>query len=163
LWECIGVSQTGDPTGTYYLYALQHDPANPNLFGDYPKFALWPDAYYLTMNLFTDPTPSRVFVGVRVYALDRASMISGGPANAIGFTIGLAGLGDSYSLVPASFRAGSAPPAGEHEFLLAAGAAFPGGNFDSSPRLVFPCRFYHPGKFNVGPWHRAHSECRDHS
>ena len=55
-WECIGVSQTGDPTGTYYLYALQHDPANPNRFGDYPKFALWPDAYYLTMNLFTDPT-----------------------------------------------------------------------------------------------------------
>ena len=50
LWECIGVSQTGDPTGAYYLYALQHDPMNPQRFGDYPKFALWPDAYYLTMN-----------------------------------------------------------------------------------------------------------------
>src|SRR4029077_20599657 len=36
LWECIGVSQTGDPTGAYYLYALQHDPMNPNQFGDYP-------------------------------------------------------------------------------------------------------------------------------
>ena len=29
-------------------------------------------------------------------------MISGGPTNAVGFTIGLAGLGDSHSLVPAS-------------------------------------------------------------
>ena len=81
------MSQTGDPTGAYYLYALQHDPMNPQRFGDYPKFALWPDAYYLTMDLFTDPTPSRVLVGVRVYALDRASMISGGPTNAIGYTI----------------------------------------------------------------------------
>src|SRR5262249_52987941 len=31
-WECIGVSQTSDPTGAYFLYALQHDPANPNRF-----------------------------------------------------------------------------------------------------------------------------------
>ena len=162
-WECIGVSQTGDPAGTYYLYALQHDPANPNLFGDYPKFALWPDAYYLTMNLFSNPSPSSGFVGVRVYALDRASMISGGPTNAIGFTIGLPGVGYSYSLVPASFRTGSAPLAGEHEFLLAVDSTYPRGRFDSNPRLVFPCRFYEPGKFNHRPWPRPHSECRDHS
>ncbi len=69
-WECIGVSQTGDPTDTYYLYALQHDPANPNRFGDYPKFALWPDAYYLTMNEFTAHSADG-FVGVRVCARPR--------------------------------------------------------------------------------------------
>ena len=83
--------------------------------GDYPKFGLWPDAYYLTVNEFTD----RTFNAVRVYALDRASMISGGPANAIGFTIDPIALGASYSLVPASFRTGNPPPAGEQEFLLA--------------------------------------------
>ena len=44
-WECIGVSQTSDPAGAYFLYALQVDPANPNRLGDYPKFGLWPDAY----------------------------------------------------------------------------------------------------------------------
>src|SRR6266480_865574 len=93
-WECIGVSQTGnpDPAAGYFLYALQVDPANPTFLGDYPKFALWPDAYYLSMNLFS-PT----FQGVRVYALDRASMIGGGPTHAVGFTVGLAGVGDSYS------------------------------------------------------------------
>jgi hypothetical protein len=63
--------------------------------------------------------PVNTLAGVRVYALDRASMIAGGPTNAIGFTIDAATLGPAYSLVPASFRAGSAPPAGEHEFLLA--------------------------------------------
>jgi len=93
-WECIGVSQTPDPTGAYFLYALQTDPAMPSLFGDYPKFGLWPDAYYLTMNgFFPEPNPLNAFA-VRVYALDRASMIAGGPANAVGFSIfSLSGVG----------------------------------------------------------------------
>ena len=124
-WQCIGVSKTGDPVaGGWNLYALQVDPANPNRLGDYPKLALWRDAYYLTMNEFTNNT---TFNGVRVYALDRASMIGGGPANAIGFTIPIAGLGDSYSLVPASFRAGAPPPAGRDEFLLSVDSPASGG------------------------------------
>jgi len=46
-YQCIGVSQTGDPvSGGWFLYAVQHDPANPTWIGDYPKFAFWPDAYY---------------------------------------------------------------------------------------------------------------------
>ena len=124
-YECIGVSQTPDPTGAYFRYALQADPGNPTGFGDYPKFGLWPDAYYLTMNEFFPPPPPGQFplFGVRVYALDRASMIAGGPSNAVGFTIfsvaGLGGLGHATSLVPATFRTGDPPPAGEREFLLA--------------------------------------------
>ena len=35
------------------------------------------NAYFLTMNLFSSPT---TFNGVRVYALDRASMLTGGTA-----------------------------------------------------------------------------------
>jgi len=121
-YQCIAVSQTSDPvSGGWNLYALQIDPANPNQLGDYPKFALWNDgalenAYFLTVNLFTSPT---TFVGVRAFALDRVSMIGGGPTNAIAFTIPLAGVGDSYSLVPAGFRTGNPPPAGRDEFLLA--------------------------------------------
>ena len=120
-WQCIAVSQTPDPTGTYFLYALQIDAANPTQLGDYPKFALWNNpqpggAYFFTVNLFTSPT---TFVGVRAFALDRASMLTNGPAHAIAFTIPPAGLGDSYSLVAATFRTGTAPPAGEDEFLLA--------------------------------------------
>ena len=59
------------------------------------------------MNTFSNPT---TFTGIRAYALDRASMLSGGPANAIGFTVGLAGVGDSYSFVAANFRTGDPPP-----------------------------------------------------
>ena len=131
-WECIGVSRTSDPvSGGWSLYALQVDPAFPNRMGDYPKFALWDsggnppqNAYFLTMNEFTnEPT----FNGVRVYALDRASMINDGPTHAIGFTIDAATLGDAYSLIPANFRTGSAPPAGRDAFLLAIDSPTTGG------------------------------------
>ena len=116
-YQCIGVSQTADPVaGGWYLYAIQVDPTNPTYLGDYPKFALWRDAYYFTVNLFSNQT---TFNGVRVFALDRTSMLSGGAANTVAFTIPTAGLGDSYSLVAASFRTGTPPPAGRDEFLLA--------------------------------------------
>lgn len=115
-WQCVGVSKTGDPVaGGWYLYAIQVDPANANYLGDYPKFGLWPDAYYLSMNEFSNNT---TFNGVRVYALDRNSMINGGPANAVGFSILPADLGDQYSLVPASFRTGDPPPAGQPEWFV---------------------------------------------
>ena len=119
-YQCIGVSKTSDPVaGGWWLYALQVDPANPSYLGDYPKFGLWPDAYYLSVNMFSNST---TFQGVRVYALPRAAMINGTGApnpGAVAFTIPPAGLGDSYSLVPATFRAGSAPPTGTPEYFLA--------------------------------------------
>jgi hypothetical protein len=132
-YQCIGVSQTGDPVnGGWFLYAIQHDPANPTWIGDYPKLALWnsggspaQNAYYLTVNLFDGPTLA--FEGVRVFALDRASMLTGGAANAIAFDIPPAGLGDSYSLVPAGFRTGDSPPLGREEFLLSVDSPATGG------------------------------------
>ncbi len=130
-WQCIAVSQTPVPTGAYFLYALQVDSANPNQLGDYPKFAMWDsggspaqNAYFFTVNLFTNNT---TFNGVRAFALDRASMLTGGPAHAIAITIPTAGLGNSYSLVPASFRTGNPPPNGRDEFLLAIDSPASGG------------------------------------
>ena len=157
-WQCIGISQTPDPVaGGWYLYAVQVDPAHTNYLGDYPKFALWPDAYYLTMNLFQN---NSTFNGVRVYALDRASMIAGGPTNAVGFTIGLAGVGDSYSLVPASFRTGDPPPAGSPEFLLAVDASIPGAVLTQVHGWLFHVDFAVPANstLGVGVNHTPNSE-----
>jgi len=127
-YQCIGVSKTSDPVaGGWWLYAIQVDPANPTYLGDYPKFGLWPDAYYLTVNTFSNPT---TFTGVRVFALDRASMINGTGApnpTAVAFSITPANLGDSYSLVPATFRVGLAPTAGTPEYLLAIDSPATGG------------------------------------
>ena len=132
-YQCIGVSQTGDPvSGGWYLYAIQHDPSNVTWIGDYPKLAMWnsggspaQNAYYLTVNLFDGVTLG--FQGVRVFALDRASMLTGGAANAVAFNITPAGLGDSYSLVPAGFRTGDPPPSGRDEFLVSVDSPATGG------------------------------------
>jgi hypothetical protein len=132
-WQCIGVSQTPDPvSGGWFLYALQVDPANPTFLGDYPKFALWnsggspaQNAYFLTMNLFSSPT---TFNGVRAYALDRASMLTGGAAHAIGFTLSAADVGASYSFVAATAKPfGDPPPTGRNEMVLAIDSPATGG------------------------------------
>jgi hypothetical protein len=158
-YQCIGVSQTGDPvSGGWFLYAVQVDPANPTRLGDYPKFALWSDAYYLTMNEFSNNT---TFNGVRVYALDRASMINGGPTNAIGFTITPAGLGDSYSLVPAGFRTGNPPPAGRDEFLISVDSPATGGvTLTQVHGWLFHVDFAVPANstLGVGPDHTPNAE-----
>lgn len=127
-YQCIGVSKTSDPVaGGWWLYAIQIDPANPSFLGDYPKFGVWPDAYYITVNMFSNNT---TFNGVRVFALPRNDMINGTGApnpGAVAFTIDPATLGDSYSLVPAFFRTGNAPPVGTPQYLLAIDSPLNGG------------------------------------
>ena len=118
---------------------MQVDSSNPTFLGDYPKFALWPDAYYFTVNLFSNNT---TFNGVRIFALDRASMINGtgAPAlTAVAFTILPANLGDVYSLVPATFRTGTAPAAGTPEYILAINSSATAGTVETQ---VFAWRFH---------------------
>ena len=153
-WQCVAVSDTPDPTSTYHLYALRIDPANPAQLGDYPKFAMWNDggtqnAYFFTVNLFTSPT---TFVGVRAFALDRTSMLSSGPANAIAFTIPLAGLPDfTYSLVAATFRTGDPPPTARDEFLLAVRTGANGGQtFTDVLGWLFHVDFATPANSTLG-------------
>jgi hypothetical protein len=162
-YQCIGVSTSGDPTGTYNLYAIQVEPSQPTWIGDYPKMALWSDpqpggAYHLTVNLFDGPTLA--FEGVRVFAFDRGSMLTGGPANAIAFTLSLAGVGDSYSFVAANFRTGDAPPAGRDEMVLAVDATVPGATLTQVHARFFHIDFVTPSNstFGVGPDHTPNAE-----
>ncbi|HEX3624141.1 MAG TPA: hypothetical protein VH280_01820, partial [Verrucomicrobiae bacterium] len=149
-YECIGVSQTPDPTGGYFLYALLVDPVN---LDDYPKLALWNNpqpggAYFLTVNLFNGM--SQNFEGVSVFALDRGSMLTGGPTHAISFMIPPAGLGDSYSLVAANFRTGAPPPAGRDEMLLAVDSDGPGAVLTQVKGWLFHVDFVTPGNSTLG-------------
>ena len=47
--ECVAVSTTSDATGTWNRYDFHLGSSN---FFDYPKLSVWPDAYYLAMNVF---------------------------------------------------------------------------------------------------------------
>ena len=153
-YQCIAVSKTSDPVaGGWYLYAVQVDPSNTNLLGDSPRFGLWPDAYYMSVNLFSSST---AFNGVRVYALDRRTMVNGGPANTIAFTIAPTKLGDVYSLLPATFRTGSPPPAGQPEYFMAINSSAVAGTVENQ---VFVWRFHADfstpsnSTFGMGPGH----------
>src|SRR5262249_43176880 len=48
--QCVALSQTNDPTGSYYRWAIL--VGNGNNFGDYPKAGMWPDAYYFSTREF---------------------------------------------------------------------------------------------------------------
>jgi hypothetical protein len=70
----IAISQTGDPTGAYFLY----DFMMPNdKFNDYQKFGVWPDGYYMSDNQFNQA--GTAFLGAGVFAFDRAKMLAGEP------------------------------------------------------------------------------------
>jgi hypothetical protein len=78
-WNCVAVSTTSDPTGSYYRYAFQ--TANFQFFPDYPKYGNWTDSYVLTTREF-GPT---VEYGIGVYALEKNKMVNGQPARAVSF------------------------------------------------------------------------------
>ena len=70
--QCVALSQTGDPLGTYDLWAFEVSPGQQN---DYPKIGVMLDAYYLTTRDFPSGTPPFA----AFHALDRAAMLAGDP------------------------------------------------------------------------------------
>jgi hypothetical protein len=97
-FECIAVSKTSDPTGSYYTYAFQtptETPPNPTPgpgqnFPDYPHMSTWIDGYYMTVNQFDRSKPSGQFNGMGAYAFDRSKMLVGNPtASFIYFNLNL--------------------------------------------------------------------------
>lgn len=71
--QMIAVSKTGDPTGEYYIYEFVMPN---NKLNDYPKFGVWPDAYYMSTDEFFGST----YAGSGVFAFDREKMLRGDPA-----------------------------------------------------------------------------------
>lgn len=100
-YQCIAISQTSDPTSSYYRYAFL---MSTTLMNDYPKFGVWPDAYYMSIVNFQGDT----YVGPSAVAFDRARMLAGQPATFQRFD-----LPDSYlPILPADLDGNRPPPAG---------------------------------------------------
>lgn len=110
--ECIAVSTTPDPTGSYYVYDYEM-PGNE--FPDYPKFGVWPDAYYMTTAQFTNGT---TYNGAGAFAFDRSRMLAGAPDAAyIYFNMPGASYPDISTLLPSDFDGYTPPPAGRPNTL----------------------------------------------
>jgi hypothetical protein len=110
---CVAVSKTSDATGAWNLYAF----TLPSNFPDYPKLAVWPDAYYVSINEQNPTTFANL--GALVCALDRQSMIGGKPAS----PIQCFQLPTTYqSLLPSDLDGLILPPAGSPNYFLNLGS-----------------------------------------
>jgi hypothetical protein len=90
--QCVAVSTTSDATGTYNRYAFDYGTDFP----DYPKLGVWPDAYYITYNIFAN---GQTFSGPKVCAFDRTAMLAGAAATQQCFQLGTT----VSSLLPSDF------------------------------------------------------------
>jgi hypothetical protein len=108
-YQCIAISQTGNPTGAWYRYAFQISATKLN---DYPHFGVWPDGYYLSVNQFVGNT----WAGAGAVVFERDKMLLGQPAQAVYF--------DLFSVDPnlggmlPSDLDGPVPPLGTPNYFL---------------------------------------------
>ncbi len=102
--ECVAVSTTADATGSYSRYGF-HLGSN---FFDYPHLGVWPDAYYMSMNVFN--SSGTAFLGPQPFAFNRAAMLAGLPATFI--TTGVTGGSGEDAYLPADMDGSTLPPAG---------------------------------------------------
>jgi len=96
---CFAVSQTADPTGAYYLYAMPSQR-----FPDYFKLGVWPDP---SNNAYFMGTNSGFQGQYDVYAVDRENMLAGLAARTAQFRQNMPNL-----QMPADNDGPTAPPAG---------------------------------------------------
>ena len=109
--ECVAISTTGDPTGSYYLYEFDYGTT----LNDYPKWSVWPtasnSAYLFTANLFSG---GQSFIGAQLCAYDRAKMLAGSAlAAGVCFTIPNDG-----SYLPADLDGSTPPPDGTPAYFM---------------------------------------------
>src|SRR5213596_110236 len=75
-YNCVAISQTGDPTGAYFRYAFITSGADSEpFFPDYPKYGVWGNSYLLTSRDFGRKNA----YGISVYALEKEKMVAGDP------------------------------------------------------------------------------------
>lgn len=108
-YQCIAVSAGSDPTSSWYRYAFLISNTKMN---DYPKLAVWPNGYYMSMNQFNQSTLSWGGAGAVVFERDRMlNPVAGLPPRMMYF--------DLYSvnanlggMLPSDWDGSAAPPTG---------------------------------------------------
>jgi hypothetical protein len=106
--QCVAVSRTGDATGSYNRYAFSYGNTQ---FPDYPKLGVWPDAYYISFNIFNNGTS---FAGSKACAYDRAAMLAGAAATQVCFQ-----LSSSFGgVLPSDLDGKTLPPTGSPDFFV---------------------------------------------
>lgn len=83
-YQCVAVSQTPDPTGAWHRYAFTISDTKLN---DYPKFGVWSDGYYMSVNQFKCNPVRCSWAGEGVVAFERDQMLDGESARMVYFNL----------------------------------------------------------------------------
>lgn len=107
-FNCVAVSTSPDPMGTYFRYAFP----TPS-FPDYPKYGVWPDAYYISTREVNNGV-------IGAYAVDRAAVLAGNPAaTLIAFNMPIEGdPAGGNGLLPTDMDGTTLPPAGSPNYFV---------------------------------------------
>jgi len=108
--ELVAISQTSDPTGSWYRYVFQTGSKMP----DYPKFGVWPDGYYMSSNQFINNATA--WGGVGAYCFERSKMLTGdASARMVYFDLGASS--NPSSMLPSDWDGTVAPVANEPNYF----------------------------------------------
>ncbi|HEX2550021.1 MAG TPA: hypothetical protein VHK64_00380, partial [Nocardioidaceae bacterium] len=113
--ECIAVSQTSNAAGSYFRYGY-HLGSD---FFDYPHFGVWPDAYYMSMNVFN--SSGTAFLGPQPFAFNRSAMLSGSPGTFITSRDPAFFTSSSDAFLPADLDGSIMPPSGAPDPFMMGG------------------------------------------
>ena len=84
-YQCVAVSQSSDPTGSWYRYEFLISQQKLN---DYPKFGVWGDGYYMSVNQYKCMVSGRCsWAGAGVVAFERDAMLAGATARMVYFDL----------------------------------------------------------------------------
>jgi hypothetical protein len=109
---CIAVSNTDDATGAYTRYSFAVTPTDD--FPDYPKWGVWPNAYF---GSYRDFANGFTFAGGVACALDRNAILAGTAATMQCFPAGT-----NYDvLLPSDLDGLTPPPDGSTNLYLTVG------------------------------------------
>ena len=141
---CIAVSTSSDATGSYNRYSYSIGTTLP----DYPKYSVWPDAYYVSYNAFANGGAS--FAGAVPCAFDRTAMLAGGTAVMVCFS----GNVNNYSFLPSDVDGATQPPSGapNHYIELFSGTTLEQFDFHVDFVNTSKSTFTGPTVINVTSW-----------
>ncbi len=114
-YECIAISQTGDPLGDWYIYTFL---ISNTKMDDYPKFGIWPDGYYMSVNQFSQN--SLGWAGSGVVAFERDAMLTGAAAQMVYFDNAADDIG---GLLPSNLEGTVTPAVGAPNYFVQASEA----------------------------------------
>jgi hypothetical protein len=115
--ECIAVSTTSDASGSWNRYGF-HLGSN---FFDYPHLGVWPDAFYMTVNVFN--SSGTAFLGPQPLAFNRAAMLAGSPATFVTTRNAAVFNPLNDAMLPGDLDGSTVPPAGAPNPFLMSGTA----------------------------------------